>query len=96
MSSNSSRAPDGAGDIEALSYEEARAQLVAAVGQLEAGGANLEDSLAAWERGEALAARCQALLDQARARLEATGKGEVVSSSAAATPNPATPEEVSA
>ena len=38
-------------DIEALSYEEAREQLVAVVSKLEAGGTSLEDSLALWERG---------------------------------------------
>ncbi|OLE20928.1 MAG: exodeoxyribonuclease VII small subunit [Catenulispora sp. 13_1_20CM_3_70_7] len=31
----------------------------------------LEESLAAWERGEALAKHCQAKLDGARARLDA-------------------------
>ena len=41
-------------DVAALSYEEAREQLIAVVGRLEAGGASLEESLALWERGEAL------------------------------------------
>jgi exodeoxyribonuclease VII small subunit len=58
-------------DIEALSYEEAREQLVAVVGTLEAGGASLEDSLALWERGEALAKRCEEWLEGARKRLAA-------------------------
>lgn len=58
-------------DIEALSYEEAREQLVAVVGKLEAGGASLEDSLALWERGEALAKRCEDWLEGARKRLAA-------------------------
>ena len=31
----------------------------------------IEDALALWERGEALAARCQSWLDEARARLAA-------------------------
>ena len=31
----------------------------------------LEDALALWERGEALAQRCQGWLDEARARLAA-------------------------
>nr|WP_284288063.1 exodeoxyribonuclease VII small subunit [Angustibacter aerolatus] len=39
--------------------------------RLEAGGTSLEDSLALWERGEALAARCQTWLDGARERLDA-------------------------
>lgn len=57
--------------VAALSYEEAREQLVAVVGRLEAGGASLEESLALWERGEALAARCEEWLEGARKRLAA-------------------------
>ena len=62
-------APDPA--IEALSYEQARDELIALVKRLEAGGAGLEESLQLWERGEALADRCQRWLDGARERLEA-------------------------
>jgi exodeoxyribonuclease VII small subunit len=58
-------------DIDGLSYEEAREQLVGVVGRLEAGGASLEDSLALWERGEALAKRCEQWLEGARKRLAA-------------------------
>ena len=58
-------------DIEALSYEEAREQLVAIVSRLETGGASLEESLALWERGEALAKRCEQWLEGARKRLAA-------------------------
>lgn len=58
-------------DISELSYEEARSQLVEIVTQLEQGSLPLEDSLKLWERGEALAARCQNWLDGARERLEA-------------------------
>ena len=46
------------GDVSALSYEEARDELVSVVSALEQGAATLEESLALWERGEALAARC--------------------------------------
>ncbi|WP_459349116.1 exodeoxyribonuclease VII small subunit [Cellulomonas olei] len=63
-------APDAPGVAE-LSYEQARDELVAVVSRLEAGGATLEGSLSLWERGEALAARCQEWLDGARARLDA-------------------------
>ncbi|MGV8967060.1 MAG: exodeoxyribonuclease VII small subunit [Cellulomonas sp.] len=52
-----------------LSYEQARDELVSVVARLEAGGATLEESLVLWERGEALAARCQQWLDGARERL---------------------------
>jgi len=61
-------------DIDALSYEEAREQLVAVVSKLEAGGTSLEDSLALWERGEALARRCEEWLEGARKRLAAARK----------------------
>ncbi|KHL01566.1 exodeoxyribonuclease VII small subunit [Sinomonas humi] len=54
-----------------LSYEEAREQLVAVVTKLEAGGVSLEESLALWERGEALAQRCEEWLEGARRRLDA-------------------------
>ncbi len=54
-----------------LSYEDASEQLVAVVGRLEAGGASLEESLALWERGEALAKRCEEWLEGARKRLAA-------------------------
>lgn len=58
-------------DTATPSYEEARAELVEVVRQLEAGGTNLEESLVLWERGEKLASICQDWIDGARARLEA-------------------------
>ena len=61
-------------DIAQMSYEEARDELVGAVGKLEQGGITLEESLALWERGEALAARCEEWLVGARARLDAAKK----------------------
>jgi len=62
---------DANADVAALNYEQARDELVQVVARLEAGSAPLEDSLALWERGEALAARCQQWLDGARERLAA-------------------------
>jgi len=59
------------GELDGLGYEQAREELVSTVQRLEAGGLSLEESLALWERGEALAALCQAKLDGARARLDA-------------------------
>lgn len=53
-----------------LSYEEAREELIEVVRTLEAGGTTLEESLALWERGEALATVCQEWLDGARKRLD--------------------------
>lgn len=58
-------------DVAAMGYEQAREALVDIVRQLEAGGATLEESLELWERGEALATRCEQWLDGARARLDA-------------------------
>lgn len=57
-------------DVEAMSYEQAREELVTVVQKLETGGVPLEQSLALWQRGEALADRCERWLDGARARLE--------------------------
>jgi len=53
------------------SYEAARDELAEVVRRLEAGGTTLEESLALWERGEALARTCQEWLDGAKARLDA-------------------------
>ena len=58
-------------DIEAMSYEQARDELVTVVTRLETGGASLEESLALWERGEQLANRCESWLEGARRRLDA-------------------------
>ena len=57
--------------VEDLSYEEARDELVRVVGELEQGSSTLEESLALWERGEALAKRCEEWLLGAKARLDA-------------------------
>jgi exodeoxyribonuclease VII small subunit len=53
------------------SYEAARDELAEVVRRLEAGGTTLEESLALWERGEALGRTCQEWLDGARRRLDA-------------------------
>ncbi|MCW2811563.1 MAG: exodeoxyribonuclease small subunit [Friedmanniella sp.] len=58
-------------DPRQLSYEQARQELVEVVQRLESGGVPLEESLALWERGEALAATAQRWLDGAKAKVEA-------------------------
>jgi exodeoxyribonuclease VII small subunit len=63
-------------EIAELGYEEARDALVDVVRRLEAGGVSLEESLALWERGEALATRCEQWLAGARARVEAAAAGD--------------------
>ena len=60
-----------AAEIAEMGYEQARDALVEVVRRLETGSATLEESLALWERGEALAARCEDWLAGARARVEA-------------------------
>ena len=62
--------------IDALTYEQARDELVQVVSELERGSATLEESLALWERGEALARRCEEWLIGARARLDAARAGQ--------------------
>jgi exodeoxyribonuclease VII small subunit len=57
-----------------ISYEAARDELAEVVAQLEGGQASLEESLALWERGEALAKICQEWLDGAKAKLDAVKK----------------------
>lgn len=64
-----------AADPATLGYEQARDELLLVVQRLESGGVPLEDSLALWERGEALADRCQEWLDGARERLDAARAG---------------------
>lgn len=53
-----------------LGYEACRDELVEVVRRLEQGGLDLDTSLALWERGEALAKRCEEHLAGARARIE--------------------------
>ena len=65
-------------DVQELTYEQARDELIAIVAKLEAGSATLDESLGLWERGEALAARCQELLSGARERItQARGDDEL-------------------
>ncbi|SOC57782.1 exodeoxyribonuclease VII small subunit [Ornithinimicrobium cerasi] len=61
--------------VAGLSYEQARDELVGLVARIESGQVPLEESMLLWERGEALAAHCQAKLDAAQATLDrATGE----------------------
>ncbi|GEM29427.1 exodeoxyribonuclease 7 small subunit [Nocardia neocaledoniensis NBRC 108232] len=63
--------PDTLAEIAGFGYERARDELVNVVKMLEQGGLDLDDSLALWERGEALATRCEQHLAGARQRVEA-------------------------
>ena len=62
-------------DVSKLSYEDARNELVAVVAQLEQGSPTLEETLTLWERGEALAQRCEEWLLGAKERLNAARAG---------------------
>jgi len=57
-------------EIEELPFEAAFAELEAIVAQLEAGQLPLEESLALFERGQALAARCGQLLENAELKVK--------------------------
>ncbi|MEJ6020026.1 exodeoxyribonuclease VII small subunit [Corynebacterium sp. H113] len=56
--------------VEQMGYEQARDELVETVKLLELGQMGLDESLALWERGEALAHRCEQHLAGARAKVE--------------------------
>lgn len=56
-------------DIAQLSYEQARDELATIVSGLESGQVPLEESMALWRRGEALAAHCNAWLDGAQRQI---------------------------
>ena len=57
-------------DVAGLGYEQARDELAEVVRRLEAGGLSLDDAVALWERGEALARRCEDQLAGARERVQ--------------------------
>jgi exodeoxyribonuclease VII small subunit len=67
-------------DVAAMSYEQARDELVKVVAELENGSATLETSMQLWERGEALADKCEQWLSGARAQLEKAAKTKKSSS----------------
>ncbi|HVH23965.1 MAG TPA: exodeoxyribonuclease VII small subunit [Pseudonocardia sp.] len=56
--------------IEQLGYEQARDELAEVVRRLETGGLSLDESVALWERGEALARHCEQQLAGARERVQ--------------------------
>jgi exodeoxyribonuclease VII small subunit len=56
--------------VEELTFEKALAELEQIVSRLERGDVPLAESIAIYERGEALKNRCAALLKEAEARVE--------------------------
>jgi exodeoxyribonuclease VII small subunit len=69
--SKQTRAPQ----IENLSFEDAFAQLEDIVHKLEGGSLSLDESLALFERGQRLAAHCNAMLDQAELKVQQLAAG---------------------
>ncbi|MBK6886884.1 MAG: exodeoxyribonuclease VII small subunit [Tetrasphaera sp.] len=61
--------PPAADGVAALTYEQARDELVGIVARLEGGQVGLEESMTLWQRGEALAAHCTRWLDAAEQTL---------------------------
>ncbi|MDG1378228.1 MAG: exodeoxyribonuclease VII small subunit [Yoonia sp.] len=68
-------------DVNAMSFEQAIAELEKVVGQLERGDVALDESIALYERGAALRKRCQDKLKEAEekvAKLTLDGDGNAV------------------
>ncbi len=57
--------------VDAMSFEEAMAELETVVGQLESGNVDLENSIRLYERGATLKARCEACLKAAEEKVAA-------------------------
>ncbi|MDN5920819.1 MAG: exodeoxyribonuclease VII small subunit [Pseudonocardia sp.] len=73
--------------VEQLDYEKARDELAEVVRALEVGGLGLDESVALWERGEALARRCEQQLAGARERVEQVLANPNPNDGSAADPN---------
>lgn len=77
MDAMTATTPGSTADVASLSFEQARDELVRVVAELEQGAPTLEESLALWERGEKLYARCEEWLLGAKRRLDAArGEGD--------------------
>lgn len=63
------------GGLEAMSFEDALAELEEIVRTLEGGKGKLEESITSYERGALLKAHCEAKLKEAQARVEKIALG---------------------
>ncbi|WP_322507996.1 exodeoxyribonuclease VII small subunit [Anaerolinea sp.] len=63
--------------IENLSYEDAVRELEAILEKLETAQPSLEETLSLYERGQALAKHCAALLEQAELRIQTLNGNEL-------------------
>jgi exodeoxyribonuclease VII small subunit len=66
----SAKAKPDASDVGKLSFEAALKELEGIVARLEQGQVDLEDSIALYERGQALKAHCESKLKAAESRLD--------------------------
>jgi len=64
--------------VEELSYEEALAELEGIVERLEGEQGQLEEAIKLFERGQALAARCGALLEAAQLKVKQVAGDEMI------------------
>ncbi len=63
-------------DVDDMSFEDAIKELETVVGQLERGDVALDESIALYERGAALKARCEAKLKEAEEKVAKITLGE--------------------
>jgi len=59
--------------IEEMDYEKALSELESITANLESGKLSLEESMRLFERGQALASRCNQLLDEAELKIKSIG-----------------------
>ncbi len=63
--------------VEELNYEDAFRELEEVVGAMETGERSLDETLALFGRGQLLAKRCEALLDEAELRVRTLSGSEL-------------------
>lgn len=63
-------------NVDEMTYEEAITELEATIHRLELEQSTLEEAIALFERGQALANRCAALLEQAELRIRMLGAND--------------------
>jgi exodeoxyribonuclease VII small subunit len=71
--------------INAMTYEQARDELIKTVQSLDQGGAGLEESVKQWEYGTALARRASSILAAVRSQLEDVEKSQAQAGQSAGT-----------
>jgi exodeoxyribonuclease VII small subunit len=77
MTAKSKTKPKTEVAVDTLTFEQAFEELESLVQQLEAGQLALEEALTLFERGQALAARCGALLDTAELKVKQLAGGKL-------------------